>query len=303
MTVGAEHTEQFPAGRSVVDQRATHDYITTYHRHRPIVPTGLTPEQTGIRWSGRFQGRPGETVRVLADRPDDLASFVGVAATPRELAEFLMVYRFAIDEVTTKLNILREEFNQVHDYNPIEHVKSRLKTPQSIVAKARRIGCPLDIAEIRGRIRDIAGVRVVCSFVHDVYAIFEMFVDQTDVEVIEVEDYIEQPKPNGYKSLHAIVRIPVFLSGGPQLVDVEMQFRTVAMDFWASLEHKIYYKYDRQVPIALLDELRDAADIAAGLDARMQRLHREINGEINGVAPGQLTRPASRTPSRRPNGR
>lgn len=221
---------------------------------------------------------------------DDLTSFMALAPTRRELSEFLMVYRFAIDEVTTKINILREEFNQVHDYNPIEHVKSRLKSPESIVTKARRIGCELDIAAVREQIRDIAGVRVVCSFVHDVYAIFEMFVDQHDVEVVEVEDYIADPKPNGYKSLHAIVRIPVFLSSGPQMIDVEMQFRTVAMDFWASLEHKIYYKYDRQVPGALLDELRDAAEIASGLDARMQRLHREINGFAAGPASEDVRR-------------
>ena len=221
---------------------------------------------------------------------DDLTGLLALGPTRRELSEFLMVYRFAIAEVTTKINILREEFNQVHDYNPIEHVKSRLKSPESIIAKANRIGCELDAASLRGQIRDIAGVRVVCSFVHDVYAIFEMFVDQHDIEVIEVEDYIEQPKPNGYKSLHAIVRIPVFLSSGPQQVDVEMQFRTVAMDFWASLEHKIYYKYDRQVPKALLDELREAADIAAGLDTRMQRLHREINGFAAGPAPADLRR-------------
>lgn len=129
---------------------------------------------------------------------------------------------------------------------------------------------------IRGHIHDIAGVRIVCSFVTDVYSIFEMFTEQSDITVVEVEDYIADPKPNGYKSLHSIVRIPVFLSTGPQPVDVEMQFRTVAMGFWASLEHKIYYKYDRQVPAALLEELRDAADVAAGLDDRMQRLHREV---------------------------
>ena len=208
--------------------------------------------------------------------PDDFATFVGLAPTRRELTQFLMMYQFAIDEVTTKINILREEFNQVHDYNPIEHVKSRLKSPESIVAKARRIGCDLDVDAVRGQIRDIAGVRVVCSFVSDVYAIFDMFVRQSDVTVVEVEDYIADAKPNGYKSLHAIVTIPVFLSTGAELVDVEMQFRTVAMDFWASLEHKLYYKYDRQVPPALLDELRDAAGIAAGLDDRMQRLHREL---------------------------
>lgn len=208
---------------------------------------------------------------------EDLASFAGLAPTRRELTRFLMVYGFAIDEVMTKVNILRQEFKHIHDYNPIEHVTSRLKSPEGIVNKARRIGCGLEIDAVRAQIRDIAGVRIVCSFVSDVYAIFGMLADQSDVSVVEVEDYIANPKSNGYKSLHAIVQIPVFLSAGPQLVDVEIQFRTVAMDFWASLEHKIYYKYDRQVPSGLHDELRDAAEIAAGLDDRMQRLHREIN--------------------------
>lgn len=208
----------------------------------------------------------------------DLAAFMDLAPTRREMTRFLMMYGFAIDEVTTKIDILRQEFNHIHDYNPIEHVTSRLKSPEGIIVKARRIDCDLDVASVGARIKDIAGVRVVCSFVKDVYTLFEMFTAQTDVTVVEVEDYIANPKPNGYKSLHAIVQIPVFLSTGPQPVDVEMQFRTVAMDFWASLEHKIYYKYDRQVPSGLLDELRDAADIAAGLDERMQRLHREISG-------------------------
>lgn len=209
-------------------------------------------------------------------RDDDLSSFMALGSSRREVARFLMLYRGAIDEVTTKLNILRDEFTHIHDYNPIEHVKARLKSPEGIVAKARRRGVPLELSAIRRELHDIAGVRVVCSFVTDVYAIFDMFVDQSDVTVVEVEDYIAEPKPNGYKSLHAIVRIPVFLSTGPQFVEVEMQFRTVAMDFWASLEHKIYYKYDRRVPPELLAELSDAADVAAGLDDRMQRLHREV---------------------------
>lgn len=198
----------------------------------------------------------------------------------REWQRFHMNYEFAIAEVVTKLDILRCEFTQAHDYNPIEHVTSRLKSPEGIAAKAARIGCPLDLSSVRTRIRDIAGVRVVCSFERDVYDTFDMFVDQTDVTVVEVEDYIADPKPNGYKSLHAIVQIPVFLSAGPQLVDVEMQFRTVAMDFWASLEHKIYYRYQRTVPAELLDQLRQTADIAAELDARMQQLHHEVRKQV-----------------------
>lgn len=191
-------------------------------------------------------------------------------------SQFLMVYRFAIYEITTKLNILSEEFGLLHDYNPIERVSSRLKSADRIMAKARARGCGLSAAEIRANIFDIAGIRVICSFRSDVYTIFEMFCGQSDVTVVEVEDYIATPKPNGYQSLHAIVRVPVFLSGGAEPVDVEMQFRTLAMDFWASLEHKIYYRYDRQVPATLLAELKDAADTASRLDDRMERLHRQV---------------------------
>jgi putative GTP pyrophosphokinase len=191
-------------------------------------------------------------------------------------SRFFMLYRFAIYEVTTKINILREEFGLVHDYNPIETVSSRLKSADRILAKAHRIGCGLSVDEIRANIRDIAGVRVTCSFKSDVATIFDLFCTQSDVTVVEVRDYIAHPKPNGYQSLHAIVRIPVFLSGGAELVDVEIQFRTLAMDFWASLEHKIYYKYDRHVPERLVDELKEAADAAASLDEQMERLHREV---------------------------
>ena len=208
-------------------------------------------------------------------------------------SRFLMTYRFAIYEVTTKLNILSEEFGLLHDYNPIERVASRLKSAERIVAKARQVGCGLSVGEIRANIRDIAGVRVTCSFKSDVYTIFELFRDQSDVTVVEVEDYIAAPKPNGYQSLHAIVRIPVFLSGGAELVDVELQFRTLAMDFWASLEHKIYYKYDRRVPDALLGELKDAADAAARLDEQMERLHREVSSETPVGNPGQAARPTT----------
>jgi putative GTP pyrophosphokinase len=189
---------------------------------------------------------------------------------------FLMLYKFAIDEVTTKLTILREEFEHLNEYNPIEHVNARLKSESSIAEKARRRGVALDPDALRDRMLDIAGVRITCSFVSDVYTTFDLLTGQNDIQVVEVEDYIASPKPNGYRSLHTIVRVPVFLSSGVEHVPVELQFRTVAMDFWASLEHKIFYKYDRDVPADLLAELTAAADTAAGLDARMQRLHREV---------------------------
>ena len=195
-----------------------------------------------------------------------------------QMQRFLLEYRFGMQEVETKLGILRDEFHHMHDYNPIEHVSSRVKSPDSIVAKVVRKGIDPDFDTIRERITDIAGVRVTCSFVTDVYRLFDLLTAQDDVTVRRVKDYIAQPKPNGYQSLHAVVEVPVFLSTGRVIVPVEVQFRTIAMDFWASLEHKIYYKYDNQVPDRLVAELKDAADSAAALDHRMERLHRELHG-------------------------
>lgn len=216
-----------------------------------------------------------------ASSPED-ASITVSAAELRELRDeferFLMEYRFGMQEVETKLGILRDEFQLVHDYNPIEHVSSRVKSPDSLVEKVQRKGIDADFASIREQVTDIAGVRVTCSFVSDAYRLFDLLTAQDDIRVLTVKDYIAQPKENGYKSLHAIVAVPVFLSTGRVEVPVEVQFRTIAMDFWASLEHKIYYKYDTNVPGELLDSLKDAADTAAELDERMERLHREIRG-------------------------
>ncbi|MFZ8756075.1 GTP pyrophosphokinase [Microbacterium sp. HMH0099] len=195
-----------------------------------------------------------------------------------EFQRFLMEYRFGLAEVETKISILREEFQEMHAYNPIEHVSSRVKSPDSLVDKVRRKGVEPDFASIRASITDIAGIRITCSFVADAYRLFDLLTQQDDISVRDVKDYIATPKANGYKSLHVIVEVPVFLSTGRVHVPVEVQFRTIAMDFWASLEHKIYYKYDRLVPDELLAQLKDAADTAAELDARMERLHREIRG-------------------------
>lgn len=195
-----------------------------------------------------------------------------------ELQRFLMEYRFGLQEVETKIGILREEFLLMHDYNPIEHVSSRVKSPDSLVEKVQRKGVDGDFASIRSAITDIAGIRVTCSFVDDVYRLFDLLTAQDDVRLIQVKDYIARPKANGYKSLHAIVEVPVFLSTGRIEVPVEVQFRTIAMDFWASLEHKIYYKYATHVPDELLASLKDAAETAAELDERMERLHGEIRG-------------------------
>lgn len=188
----------------------------------------------------------------------------------------MMTYRFGIAQLLTKVNILKDEFTHINLYSPIEHVTSRLKTPESIIRKANRIGCPLDLDNVREQILDIAGVRITCSFIADTYRIADMITSQPDIEVREVEDYIANPKPNGYKSLHLIVEVPVYLSDRVQQVPIELQIRTIAMDFWASLEHKIYYKFNREVPPELLAELTEAAETAHRLDVKMERLNEEF---------------------------
>ncbi|MFO1445613.1 GTP pyrophosphokinase family protein [Bacillus sp. Bva_UNVM-123] len=188
----------------------------------------------------------------------------------------MMAYKFALDEINTKINILKEEFNYVHDYNPIEHVKSRVKSPESIIKKVYKKNIELSLSAIKENIRDIAGVRITCSFISDIYRLSSMLEKQKDIKVIEVKDYIKNPKPNGYQSLHMIVEIPIFMSDHEELINVEVQIRTIAMDFWASLEHKIFYKYNKAAPERLLAELKEAAMIGAELDKKMERLHDEI---------------------------
>jgi len=204
----------------------------------------------------------------------------GLLARFRELrTEFQrlrLTYRFGIEEVSTKVNILRQEFESTYDYSPIEHVRSRLKSPDSILTKAMRQGTDLTVAAVRSEIRDIAGIRITCSFVSDVYWIAEMLSTQADLRLLTTKDYIAAPKPNGYRSLHLIVEVPVFLSDHVEHVPVELQIRTIAMDFWASMEHKLHYKYDADLPADLAAEIDDAARVAADLDARMGRLRDEV---------------------------
>ncbi|NHC20679.1 MULTISPECIES: GTP pyrophosphokinase family protein [Bacillaceae] len=193
-----------------------------------------------------------------------------------ELTRFMMAYKFALDEINTKINILKDEFNYIHDYNPIEHVKSRLKSPESILKKVYRKGYDLSLASIKENVKDIAGIRITCSFISDIYEMAKMISNQKDVRVVDYKDYIQNPKPNGYQSLHLILEIPIFMSDREELTYVEVQIRTIAMDFWASLEHKIYYKYNKEVPNHMIEELKDAAVMAAQLDRKMERLHKEI---------------------------
>ncbi|WP_312701734.1 GTP pyrophosphokinase family protein [Sedimentibacter sp.] len=195
----------------------------------------------------------------------------------KNLTRFMMSYKFALNEMNTKIDILMQEFQYIHDYNPIEHVKSRLKTPENIIKKVQRKGYELSLSSIKENVRDIAGIRITCSFLSDIYKVSEMLQSQKDITVIESKDYIKNPKPNGYKSLHLIIQIPIFMSDRVEDVYVEIQIRTIAMDFWASLEHKIYYKYDKEVPSHLIDELKEAADSVSELDDKMEKIHRKVN--------------------------
>jgi len=194
----------------------------------------------------------------------------------REWGKLLLNYKFALDEVSTKLNILNEELQFIQNYNPIEHIKTRIKSPESIRDKLLRKGLPVTLENAKAKIQDIAGVRVICSFSTDVYRICDMISNQQDVTVLQVKDYIANPKPNGYQSLHLIVEIPVFLTDRIVQVPVEIQIRTIAMDFWASLEHKIYYKFDARVPDDIGRQLKEAADLIASLDRRMFSLSEQM---------------------------
>lgn len=209
----------------------------------------------------------------------------------QDFTRFMLRYKFGIEEVVTKISILRDEFANLHNDNPIENVSSRLKNPDSIIEKMTRKGVDLSFDSIEKTITDVAGVRVTCSFVSDVYRVFDLLTGQADVRVVDVRDYIATPKPNGYRSLHTLIEVPVFLSDGPVPVLVEVQLRTIAMDFWASLEHKIHYKYRQDVPQSLLDGLKDAADTAGALDDTMQRLHTEVKsaGELPPELKDELT--------------
>lgn len=188
----------------------------------------------------------------------------------------IFLYNAALKEVGTKLEILNEEFQHVHQYNPIEHIKTRIKTPESIVKKLHRYGYETSIENMVKYINDIAGVRLICSFTSDIYRLAEMIGNQDDLKVLSIKDYIKNPKESGYKSYHMLVSVPIFLSDGPIDTKVEIQIRTIAMDFWASLEHKIYYKFEGNAPEHISWELKECADMVSELDDKMLSLNEEI---------------------------
>lgn len=190
--------------------------------------------------------------------------------------ELLMHNECALHEIETKLNVLNDEFSLQYNYNPIESIKTRVKDPMSIVEKMKRKGVAPTIENIENTLNDIAGIRVICSFPEDIYAIAEMLIRQDDIKLISQKDYIANPKPNGYRSLHLIVEIPIFLSKGKKFMKVEVQFRTIAMDFWASLEHKMRYKKNIENAEEIARELKLCSEAINTIDYRMQDIRNRI---------------------------
>ncbi|WP_337519583.1 GTP pyrophosphokinase [Anaerotignum faecicola] len=193
--------------------------------------------------------------------------------------ELMMQYRCALMEVETKLNVLNAEFTMKNNRNPFESIKSRIKTPKSILEKLQRKGFEISVKGIEENLADVAGIRVICSFPDDIYATAKMLTDQDDIRVIQVKDYIINPKSNGYRSLHLILEVPIFLSNEKKNMKVEVQFRTIAMDFWASLEHKLKYKKNIENAEEISKELQRCAEASSQLDLRMQALRDRIEAE------------------------
>ena len=196
-----------------------------------------------------------------------------------EYKRLTLVYTAALKQLETKIDTINEEFKTLHKYNPIEHVTSRIKSKESINKKLQKKGLELTQENLVKTINDIAGIRIICSFIPDIYKIVEMIENMQDITILKKKDYVTTPKESGYSSYHLIVSVPVSLSMGTINVKVEIQIRTMAMDFWASLEHKIRYKYDKQIPKGIRKELKECAKMTQKLDKRMSHLGRNLMEE------------------------
>ena len=200
----------------------------------------------------------------------------------KHIAEFVTLmtrYKCAMMEIETKFNVLNEEYSLTFEHNPINSIKSRLKSPRSIKEKLERKNLPLSAAAIKDHLKDVAGIRVICPFPDDVYTLAEALLKQDDITLIEQKDYIKEPKENGYRSLHLIVSVPIFLADEKHDMKVEIQLRTIAMDFWASLEHQLHYKKDHIFTEEMAKELYSCAEESAKLDQRMNRLRQAIDAQ------------------------
>lgn len=217
-----------------------------------------------------------KTQYLFSDLREDFI-FSEISGTIQSFLAIENLYIAAAREITTKLENLNDEFKITADRQPIHQIKTRIKTPRSIIEKLIRRGCELNIQSIKEQLNDIAGVRVICSYINDIYALADLLVQQDDIELLRTRDYIKDPKPNGYRSLHLVVTVPVFLAKSTERVKVEVQIRTIAMDFWASLEHELVYKLEDEKSHAVIAELRECAETIAQTDLRMQKLHEAVS--------------------------
>lgn len=230
---------------------------------------------TNISNSLHIDDRTLNKVEVL----DDKANPIKALRRSEAFKYVMMEYQVALKIVETKLDALDSEFNLRHDRNPIASISTRLKTPESIVEKMHRRGLPISVENIQKSLTDISGARVICSFLDDIYILADMIEGQEDISILAKKDYIAHPKENGYRSLHLIVSIPIYLSQGRKDIPVEIQFRTIAMEFWATLEHKIKYKKKIADPESVSAELKSCADLINEIDHRMQSLRRRTIDE------------------------
>lgn len=197
-------------------------------------------------------------------------------ASPESWDTAMFFYQSALKQIETKIELINAEFKYIYGYNPIEHIKKRVKTPESIMRKLQKLNYEINVDSMIKHIEDIAGIRIICSFTNDIYKLYKMIMQQSDIGIVQVKDYIAESKPNGYKSLHIIISVPIYLTSGIINVKVEIQLRTIAMDFWASLEHKIYYKYAGEAPENIVEDLKECADIISKLDDRMFVLNEKV---------------------------
>ena len=209
-------------------------------------------------------------------RPMDVKTSMAMEELRREYAQIHGVYEAAIREINARLQTLDSDFSFKHMHNPIHHIESRVKSLNSIIMKLHDLGYPITISCAKKTLHDIAGVRVVCRYVEDIYKIADLLLAQDDISLIMQKNYIENPKPNGYRSLHIVVDVPVYISQGKLYIPVEIQIRTVAMDFWATLEHGIRYKSKDAVPQRIVDELRACADVITETDYKMQEIFKAL---------------------------
>lgn len=193
-----------------------------------------------------------------------------------EYMKLMSYYRCAMMEIETKFKVLKEEYSLMHDRNPINSIRTRLKSPKSIKEKMERLGHEINLENIEKKLNDVAGIRIICAFKDDVYTLADALLKQDDVKLIETKDYIKKPKANGYRSLHMIVSIPIYLAHTKREMKVEVQFRTIAMDSWASMEHQIVYKKDVTLTAEMQNELDECASLSANLDEKMNNLRKSL---------------------------